>query len=216
MTTRFSIDIDGTVADMHGAIAKLSHQLHIANTQPKHLDPDIADVVMQERRKQIEAEMDGWIEAHLEEFWGSLDLLASDDDRRAIRQAIAIGYELFFVSERPSRTPARLYEITLDWLKRQDFPVDASHVILTRDKPSVMRDKNIRYHLDDMVPHAARIMANSETQVFLVQRPWNRHVFQPDTEGDYQSRAAAFGMEEVASIAEYLTIITQRRSHGRD
>jgi hypothetical protein len=162
-----------------------------------------------------------YISDNLEEFFGGLGCLVGPEDHRAIQHAAAQGYELFWVSARSffgghsfgEQHTAELTEITLAWLARNALPADTAHVILTPDKAGVIREKDIRFHLDDAVAHVTSIALQSRAKVFLLQRPWNQRFFllHPDEpDADYMTNAGAYGVEEVDSIAEYITLLTGR------
>jgi hypothetical protein len=166
---------------------------------------------MEERQVANQNTLSSWIKDHLEEFWGGLETMASCEDRRAIHAAAARGHELFWVSARPSlgKMAGVVADITLSWLQKHDFPADANHVFLAPEKSSVLKERHIQYHLDDLVPHATEIAFNSAAQVYLLRQPWNRHIiFRSPGESEYTAEAGAFGIPEVDSIAEYITLIT--------
>ncbi|KKL55933.1 hypothetical protein LCGC14_2250480 [marine sediment metagenome] len=100
--------------------------------------------------------------------------------------------------------------VTLSWLHHHDLPVDMNHLLLGEQKSYALKERHIQYHLDDLVPHAAEISFNSQTQVYLLRQPWNRFmIFRHPDEPEYTAEVGAFGIPEVDSIAEYITLITQ-------
>ena len=207
---KYSLDIDGVVADFYNARAAVAKTLHIRSlTQPVGLSPEDLDVFMQERQAAITNALRKYIMDDLESFYGGLDSLVSKSDLQAIRRASSMGYEVFWVSARSILTD-ELSRITLDWLLKNDLPADSAHVLLTQDKASVIRDKNIRFHLDDLVPHVTSIALQTNAKVFLLRRPWNQrfvvtHPGQPNSEDSIS--AGAYGVEEVDSIAEFITLM---------
>jgi uncharacterized HAD superfamily protein len=157
--------------------------------------------------------LNDWIKDHLEEFWGGLESLVHPDDRLAISTAAAKGHELFWVSARPSRgrMTGVVADITLAWLQQHDLPVDANHLLLVPTKSRVLKVRHIQFHLDDLVPHATEIAFNSPAKVYLLRQPWNRHmIFRHADEPEYVAAVGAFGIPEVDSIAEYITLITDK------
>lgn len=219
---RYSLDIDGVVADYFNARADAARTLGIRPlSQPVGMKPEDLDAFMQDRQATINTALRQYITDHLEEFFGGLACLASKEDRSAIHRAAAAGYELFWVSARSFFGPqsfsaasmAELSRITLDWLLANDFPADPAHVVLTPDKAGAVRQNNIRFHLDDLVPHVTSIALQSQAQVFLLRRPWNQRfvVAHPDEpNADHTMSAGAYGVEEVDSIAEYMMLIGPR------
>lgn len=216
---RYSFDIDGVVADYFNARAEVAKALGIrALSQPVGLPPGDLDAFMQDRQTAINAALRDHISRNLEEFFGGLGCLASADDYRAIHGAAAAGHEVFWVSARSffggqsfsAESAGELTRITLAWLQKHDLPADPAHVVLTPDKAGVIRDKDIRYHLDDLVPHVTSIALQSQAKVFLLRRPWNQrfvvtHPQEPDA--DHATSAGAYGVEEVGSIAEFITLM---------
>ena len=216
---RYSLDIDGVVADYFTARAAAAKTLGIRPlSQPVGMKPEDLDAFMQDRMAAINAAMKEYISAHLEEFFGGLDCLASQEDRSAIHRAAAQGSELFWVSARSyfgghsfgEQYAAELPRITLEWLLKNDLPADAAHVVLTPDKAAVVRKHNIRFHLDDNVAHVTSVALQSTAKVFILRRPWNQrfvvvHPNEPDA--NYATSAGAYGVEEVDSIAEFITLM---------
>ncbi len=210
--TRFSLDVDGVVADYRRSMAELNEHLGIGPLrQPTDLEPEALDAFMEERQATIRELLNNWIKDHLEEFWGGMASLVSDEDRRAINRAAAQGHELFWVSARPSqgRMAGVVAAITLSWLQQQVLPADVDHVLLAPKKSKVLTAHHIQHHLDDIVPYATEIALNSQTKVYLLRQPWNRHmIFRHPGESEYTAESGAFGFVEVDSIAEYITLIT--------
>ena len=207
---KYSLDIDGVVADYYNARAAVAKILHIrALSQPVGLSPEDLDAFMQDRQTTINNAIRQYIVDNLESFFGGLDSLFSKDDLQAIRRASSMGYELFWVSARSVLTDD-LSRITLEWLLKNDLPADSAHVLLAQDKASVIREKNIRFHLDDLVPHVTSIALQTNAKVFLLRRPWNQRfvVTHPGESSSEDSiSAGAYGVEEVDSIAEFIMLI---------
>ncbi len=212
---RYSLDIDGVVANYRKGIRELAEHLGIQPlSQPVGLEPEALDALMEERQAAIQKTLKDWIKDHLEEFWGGLESLTRPEDHRAIRAAAAQGHELFWVSSRPSRgrVAESVAAVTLSWLQRHDLPVDTNHLFLGEQKSYALKEHHIQYHLDDLVPHATEIAFNSQTQVYLLKQPWNRHIiFRHPDEPEYTAEAGAFGIPEVDSIAEYIALIAPGR-----
>lgn len=221
MTKRYSLDIDGVVADYFTGRAEAANEIGIPTlTQPVGLAPNELDAVMQERLSKINTAMKEHISADLEGFFGNLACIATQDDHAAIQRAAAAGYELFWVSARSffgghsvAATTDTLSQITLDWLVKNNLPADAQHVILTPDKANVIKTFGIQFHLDDNVPHVTSVALHSSAKVSLLRQPWNQrflvtHPTEPDA--DYFTSAGAYGVEEVNSIAEYITLMMGR------
>lgn len=209
---KYALDIDGVVADYLTARAAAAKQIGIRPlSQPVGMKPEELDAFMGERVAAVNRAMRDYISDHLEEFFGGLACTVGDEDRRAIRSAAAQGHELFWLTNRYVST--ELAHITLDWLKRNDLPADYAHLILTRNKATVIQKLNLRYHLDDRVAQVTSIALQSQAKVFLLRRPWNQHfiVFQPDEPNtEFVTSAGAYGVDEVDSIAEYLTFVVDR------
>ncbi len=216
---KYSLDIDGVVADYFNARADAAKTLGIRPlSQPVGMKPEDLDAFMQDRQANINTALRQYISDNLEEFFSGLACLASSDDRSAVHRAAAAGYELFWVSARSffggqpfsDQSTAELSRITLDWLLKNHLPADPAHIVLTPDKAGAIRDKGIRFHLDDLVPHVTSIALQSQARVFLLRRPWNQrfvvsHPNEPNA--DHSTSAGAYGVEEVDSIAEYMTLI---------
>lgn len=188
---RFSLDIDGVVANYNKALAALAKELHYEPLQQQTGKPGEYEMVPDTDR------LDEWIESHLEQFWGGLESMATEADHRAIHQARSMGHELFWVSARPSNRRRDLRRITLEWLQTNGFPVDEKHMLLLGDKGHSCRSNQIAFHLDDRVAHGVQV-ALAGTTCFMILRPWNAE------ELEY----SGYGFLTVESIEEYITLIT--------
>lgn len=224
MTKHYSLDVDGVVADYFTGRAEAAKEIGIPTlTQPVGLLPNELDAVMKERLAKVNTAMKEHISADLEGFFGGLACIVTPDDYAAIQRAAAAGYELFWVSARSffgghnvQATTDTLATITLDWLVKNNLPADAQHVILTPDKAAVIQTAGIRFHLDDNVPHVTSVALHSNAKVALLRQPWNQrflvthptHPTEPDA--DYFTSAGAYGVEEVDSIAEFITLMMGR------
>jgi hypothetical protein len=216
---RYSLDLDGVVADYFAARAEAAKKIGIRPlSQPVDLVPEDLDIFMRERQAILNTALREHISANLEEFFGGLGCLASPEDGAAIQRAAAQGHELFWVSSRsffanPSfgaRNTEELTRITLEWLDNSGFPADPAHVILTPDKAGVITDNDIRFHLDDAVAHVTSIALQSPAKVYLLRQPWNQRFFTRRAEhadGECLTSAGAYGIEEVDSIAEFITLM---------
>lgn len=224
---RFSLDIDGIVADYGAGIKGVAAKLQIPpQTQPVGLEPDQLDALMSERQQAVRAQVGRWVTDHVEEFYGGLAPLFGESDRRAIHVALSEGHELFWVSNRgfglggPGGSVAEggvfttlCASATFDWLQRQNLPVSDANLLLTYDKADAINNNDIRHHLDDIVPHVTQIALETKAEVYLLRRPWNqRIIIQGQDEGEYRTTAAAFGVREVSSIGEYLAVIRGRQA----
>ena len=219
---KYSIDVDDVLADYRPARSQVARDLGLPSLSfPLGLAPDAVDALVQERQATNHAAVRDWITDHLEEFFDGLKCLLGEDDRHAIYRAAAEGDELFFVSSRSysgaeritTDTTEVLMEITQAWLLGQSLPA-YDHVILTPDKANVMIERGIAYHLDDQVAHVTNISLRSKADVYLLKRPYNQHIViwhldQPD---DYHTTAGAFGVNEVESVAEYISLTVGRPS----
>lgn len=209
---KYALDIDGVVADYLAARAAAAKHIGIRPlSQPVGMKPEELDAFMGERVAAVNKAMRDHISDNLEDFFGGLECLVGEEDRRSIRSAAAVGHELFWLSNR--YVSAELVNITLDWLTRNDLPADLAHVILTRDKAGTIKKLNLRYHLDDMVAQVTSIALQSQAKVFLLRRPWNQHFIvlhadEPHTE--FVTSAGAYGVDEVDSIAEYMTFVVDK------
>ncbi len=218
MTVRYSLDVDEVVAAYLAARSAAAKTLGIRPlSQPVGLSPEDLDAFMQDRQATIIAALNQHIGDNLEEFFGGLASLVTSDDRRAIQRAAAQGHELFWVSARSyfsghtdASDVSRMSRITLDWLVKNSLPADAAHVVLTPDKAAAVRQYDIRYHLDDSVPHVTSVALQTTAKVFLLRRPHNQRFFvthpnEPDAGHD--TSAGAYGVTEVDSIAEFITLM---------
>lgn len=217
---RYSLDIDGVVADYFLARANAAKTLGIRPlSQPVDLKPEDLDILMQERMAAINRAMKDYIGADLQGFFGGLACLVTDEDHHAINRAAAQGAELFWVSARSffgghsfsQASTDELARITLNWLLVNALPADKAHVVLTPDKAGAIRERDIRFHLDDNVAHVTSVALQSQAKVFLLRRPWNQRfvVVHPNApDANYVTNAGAYGVTEVDSIAEYITLMS--------
>ncbi len=216
---RYSIDVDDVLAEYRVARAEVAKKLGIPPmTQPLNVDPETVDALMMERRASNHAVIRDWITDHLEEFFAGLRCLLGDDDRRAIHRAQADGHELFFVSSRSYSGSERigkteqLRKITERWLSLEGLPADSAHVLLTPDKAEAIIVRGITYHLDDMLAHVTSIALRSRADVYLLRTVWNQNfvVLHPDQPDGMFKSSSDYGVDEVDSVAEYISLTVGR------
>ena len=187
---RFSLDIDGVVANFNEALTTLARDLNYRPRAQPTEQPGKYVLVSDTDR------LDAWIDEHSEEFWGGLEPMATEADHTAIRRALAQGHELFWASARPSHRQHDLRNITLQWLQTHDFPVNEQHLLLG-DKGQIVRAQGITAHLDDRVSHAIRVALSGVT-CYMITRPWNIE----------EVRYGGYDFLLVDSIEEYITLVT--------
>lgn len=219
MTTRYSLDIDGVVANYREGIRNVMHLAQIPSlTQPVGLEPAELDMVMQQRQEDMNTAINEYVSSHLRAFFGQLSSLVTPEDMSALHASYGRGYELFWVSSRgcsgtqiKQQPLEQIMQITLNWLTAIGLPTDRAHLLITPDKAQTIRANHIRYHLDDLVPYATQVAFNSEAQVYLLRQPWNRRmIFRHPDQAEYTAEIGAFGIPEVDSIAEYIGQVTGR------
>ena len=219
---KYSIDVDDVLADYLPARSQVARDLGLPPLSfPLDIAHDAVDALVQERQAANHVAIRDWITDHLEEFFSGLKCLLGEDDRASIYRAAAQGHELFFVSSRSYSGAERismvgsevLREITTEWLLSEGLPAD-NHVILTSDKANVMIERGIAYHLDDQVAHVTNVSLRSKADVYLLKRPYNQHIViqNPDQPDDHHTTAGAFGVNEVESVAEYISLTVGRPS----
>ncbi len=182
--TIFSVDIDGTLANYNKALAELAKALGVRH------DPE---------------PLDNWIADHENDFWFGLEDMSSDSDKEAMRAAVNEGHTLHYISRRLET----IHALTVRWLTKYDYPSPTS-VHLTMDKGYMSDMLHTEFHVDDLVPHAAQIVAKAQTKVFLIRRPWNQHIV---IEDDDESRTSSYNFElpMVDSIEEFITFVRGHR-----
>lgn len=214
--TRFSLDVDGVVANYQAGLAALMEEHDIGPlTQPVGLKPEELDALMQERQQAINTALANIITSDPEKFWMGLVPMVSPEDRRALRVAVASGDEVFWVSGRPPTgcSPADMVDMLYRWLQKHDLPCYLGHVSCGRDKAALINEQRIEAHLDDLVPYITQIALGTQATPYLLRRPWNQTIVLRNPEGaDVHTTAAAFDITEVDTIAEYVMLATAKEA----
>lgn len=88
---------------------------------------------------------------------------------KGVERLMRLGH-VAFVTKRPARAAID----TLAWLARWDFPAQEVHVLEGRDKSTIQPHADV--YIDDSPWVAADIMANTDADIVMLDRPWNRDV----------------------------------------
>ena len=214
-TTRLSLDVDGTVANYRKSYADIVKALDLPRiTQPVGVGVETAAAMIEERQDLINTAVHDWIQSNLPQFFGEMECMLTEEDKLALHALPADAIDLYFITGRSVHISdewdeGEVHSLTHRWLRDNGVLVLPERVIVTRDKAQAVNDHAIKFHLDDLVPHATQIALRTEAQVYLIRRPWNRHIIfqQPGEETDYRTSAAGFGTPEVDSIGEFCDIV---------
>jgi len=206
VSLRIAFDLDGTLADLHSALDRVAASLAPPETgaasaqasdsdavAPEEVQLEPPDVRALSPRRQREI----WNAVRAtENFWETLDELEPGIVERIAALALVRGWEVIFLTQRPSCDGDITQRQTQRWLKQKGFDLPSVYVL----GPSASRGKvaaalGLDAVVDDRPENCLDVKTDSEARAFLVARNGGT---------DLPVNARRLGIEAVSSVAECL------------
>jgi 5'(3')-deoxyribonucleotidase len=185
---RIGFDMDGTLADLSSAYAEVEERLFgAADEESKHPAPEACEqeqhgaatldaaVVADERedrRRSARAttrHRDGvWraIEA-TPDFWTTLKPLEEGAVQRLYELTETLGWEVFFITQRPATAGATVQRQTHTWLVEQGFKTP-SVIPLSGGRGKAAAALRLDYLVDDTPQNCVDVLSDSSTRAILL------------------------------------------------
>jgi hypothetical protein len=207
MKLRLGVDLDGTLADLSSAYHELERRLVGEQTAR---ESDAAEI--EEGEKEQAADGQSGLKAarhkarqrdriwqvirETEDFWLGLAPLEPGGVRRRHHRSIARGWEVFFITQRPSTVGQTVQRQTQQWLAREGFDMP-SVLTLAGARGKVAKALELNVLLDDYRKNCVDVLSESHNRCrpILVQRT---------ASAAEESVARGLGIGVVHSVAEAL------------
>jgi len=172
MKTKIGIDVDGVLAIHYDRTIDMLNERYNVYVNPRDLDTYHFEDYYSEHFGLNKDEMT----AYLTELWENPNYLPESAPSlpmiRACRELAGMSLDPqgpYIVTARVEKTR----DMTKAWLDR--YGIAYNSIIHTPDKASFVREKKIKYFIED-APHQALEIASTGCGVFLIDYPYNRRV----------------------------------------
>ena len=214
MPPRIAFDLDGVLADFAGAYERIADELHPGwrssaapppdaapdeQTPPAIPPPGAAQRLSRRRQDAV------WRSIRsTPDFWLTLEPIDPEAIPRLQERALRLGWDTFFVTQRPATAGAAVQRQTQLWLVEQGFALP-SVIVHTESRGRLAAALELDFLVDDTVQHCVDTVSASAATPILV-----------DAEPDPATGANArrLGIELCAGPAESLALIEQAAASG--
>jgi hypothetical protein len=226
MSLRIACDLDGTLADMDSALAEEAERLFGPGvdlrsslrsrpegpTSAESPDPTGSTPGMQSvrpasngTRLSLRQQRQLWARVRtIENFWSSLKEIEPGAVARLARAAAEHGWDVLFITTRPSTAGATTQLQSQRWLQAHGFELPSVYVV-SGSRGRVASALALDAVLDDRPENCLDVATDSSAKPFLVWR---------DTRDLVPQGASRLGVKVVYSIAEALTALETPRAAG--
>ena len=213
---RISFDMDGVLADMDGALARIAEQEFGVTTRLTFADPgggaesaggggaarapddrpagyDTAVLANLSTRQQSRL----WQRCRAtRNFWETLDECEPGIVRRLQKVARELSWDVLFVTQRPSSAGRPVQIQTQHWLKRHGFEYPAVYTTIG-SRGAIAAALTLDAHVDDRLQHCVDVATESKAWPIRVWRD-------AASSGRLRAGAANLGIAVVATLSEAL------------
>lgn len=189
MSLRLGVDLDGTVADLSSAFHQMEQRLFGeesvgAVSEVDEGEPVAAPATDKERLKQAKDQTrrtkQVWRAIQdTNDFWMTLSEIEPGAVKHLNDTARRLGWEVFFITQRPETAGSPVQWQSQQWLAAQGF-VLPSVLTLRGSRGRAAKALDLDFLIDDLARNCVDVVADSKCRPFLVQR-----------EGDNTAGAAA-------------------------
>ena len=212
---RVAFDLDGVLADFAGAYERIADELfsdwrHSANTSPDSAsseDPPPGDIGGEPaRRLSPGRQADVWKRLRATvDFWLTLDPIDPVAIAQIQEQAAHSGWDVFFVTQRPTTAGSTVQVQTQRWLVEQGFALP-SVIVHTGSRGRLAAALDLDFLVDDTVQHCVDALSLTDATPILVNA-------QPDPVTDGNARR--LGIEVCTGPRESLELIGRASARGK-
>ncbi len=212
---RVAFDLDGVLADFVGAYERIADELfadwrHSASTSPDSAsseDPPPGDIGGEPaRRLSPGRHTDVWKRLRATaDFWLTLDPIDPAAIAQIQEQAAHSGWDVFFVTQRPTTAGSTVQVQTQRWLVEQGFALP-SVIVHTGSRGRLAAALDLDFLVDDTVQHCVDTLSLTDATPILVNA-------QPDPVTDGNARR--LGIEVCTGPRESLELIGRASARGK-
>jgi hypothetical protein len=207
MTLRVGFDMDGVVADFASAFRDIECHLFGADitdpapsapeeekehTPDRNTNPAASKKESDRRRRAV------WDRIRaIPDFWTTLKPTDPVAVRQLHAQMLRCGWEVVFITQRPSTAGETVQRQTQRWLVQQGFDMP-SVVVIAGSRGAAINALRLTHHVDDSPQNCVDVKTDSTAIPILIVR-------HPDDSAARQARK--LGMRVAASISECLDLL---------
>ena len=218
MTLRVGIDLDGTLADLSSAYRELERAM-FGDRRAAESDADEAEIELGEQEQAADRKATLKAARHearqrdliwdairqTADFWAGLRPLEPGVVRRLYEASLAHGWEVFFITQRPSTAGQTVQRQTQQWLMREGFETP-SVLTLAGGRGRVAVTLELDVLVDDYRKNCVDVVSESRCWPILVLRT-------PSASAEAAAGGLRIGV--VRSVAEAITLLRTSGTSSR-
>lgn len=219
MPVRIGFDMDGVLADFATAFRDVETRLFGASSAMAAEAPEVeaqqeesagsaqadaASATPRELRRRRDAI---WSAIHdTPDFWTTLKPHDPDAVRRIHDMMIRYGWEVFFITQRPSTVGETVQRQTQRWLHRQGFDLP-SVLVISGSRGAAAGALRLDYHVDDSPQNCLDVVSDSRARPILIV---------PEPDDVTENSAKRLRIAVARSIGEALHALDRVAGGGRE
>ena len=215
MTLRVGFDMDGVVADFASAYRDLECDLFGADTtdptpnapeEEKEQTPDRATNPAVSKQGSDRRRRAVWDRIRATpDFWTTLKPTDPVAVRRLHAEMLRCGWEVVFITQRPSTAGETVQRQSQRWLVQQGFDMP-SVVVIAGSRGAAINALRLTHHVDDSPQNCVDVKTDSTAMPILIVR---------DSNDSAARQARKLGMSVATSIVECLDLLVHASDASR-
>ena len=213
---RIGFDMDGVLADFSTAFRDVELQLFGPSSTLKPESPEVE--AQQEEQAEAQPAADEptprdlrrrrdsfWSVIHsTPDFWATLKPLDPGAVRRIHDSMLRLGWEVFFITQRPATAGQTVQRQTQQWLREQGFDMP-SVLVISGSRGAAAGALRLTYHVDDSPQNCLDVVADSRAKPILI-------VPEPDDVTEKSARRLGIGIAR--SVGDALDMLEENATPG--
>jgi len=206
MALRLGIDMDGTIADLSSAYREIERTV-LGERSSSDSDAEIEEseqnqaatgkAALKAARQETRERTLVWQAIRgTEDFWLSLRPLEPGVVRQLYETSLTYGWEVFFITQRPSTVGQTVQRQTQQWLMREGFETP-SVLTLNGGRGRAAAALELDFLLDDLPQNCVDVVSESRCRPILIVR----------TPGPEETAATQVGISVMRTVTEALASI---------